>query len=399
MTIGYNLEEFNGKPVHDYDRERGIEHPGTVCYRVRLSYEDWDGGNSLPDTLQRFAQDPNADKVTELVIGIWDFEGGGSEETRDMLIEVAPRLKNLEALMFGDITYEENEMSWIEQCDLSRLVKAFPNLKDFRARGGTGLELNNLSHPKLEKLVLETGGMWSKTINDAIGADCPELKHLELWLGVEDYGFDGSVHNLRPVLTGSVYPKLEYLGIRNSEIADEVAVALRSTEAADVSAVKVQGSTFVLTGALHNLTRSEAKKKLEAMGAEVSSSVSKNTNYLVAGEKAGSKMEKAKELGVTVLTEADLLVLLGESADQVSNAGGSILDRIQTLDLSLGTLSDKGAEALYENPKIKALEKLDIHYHFVSDEWIDKLKSLGIEVDASDQQDLDDDWRTPYVTE
>jgi len=68
--------------------------------------------------------------------------------------------------------------------------------------------------------------------------------------------------------------------------------------------------TLVLTGTLPNLSRSEAKALIEAAGGKVSGSVSKKTDYLVAGEAAGSKLNKAESLGVTVLSEADLTALL-----------------------------------------------------------------------------------------
>lgn len=63
----------------------------------------------------------------------------------------------------------------------------------------------------------------------------------------------------------------------------------------------------VLTGTMSTMTRSEMTKKIKELGANVGSSVSKNTDYVIAGEKAGSKLTKARELGVTVLTEADVL--------------------------------------------------------------------------------------------
>lgn len=73
---------------------------------------------------------------------------------------------------------------------------------------------------------------------------------------------------------------------------------------------KLQGKTFVLTGTLPTLTRDEAKVMLEAAGAKVAGSVSKKTDYLVAGEEAGSKLEKAQALGVTVLDEMQMRDLL-----------------------------------------------------------------------------------------
>lgn len=68
--------------------------------------------------------------------------------------------------------------------------------------------------------------------------------------------------------------------------------------------------TFVLTGTLTQLTREEAKEKLQALGAKVTDSVSKKTNYLVVGEDAGSKLAKAQSLGVTILNEEEFLELL-----------------------------------------------------------------------------------------
>jgi DNA ligase (NAD+) len=72
------------------------------------------------------------------------------------------------------------------------------------------------------------------------------------------------------------------------------------------------GKTFVLTGTLATMSRDEAKKKLKALGAKVSESVSKKTDYVVVGEEPGSKADKAKELGVTTLDEKDFLKLIGQ---------------------------------------------------------------------------------------
>jgi DNA ligase (NAD+) len=82
--------------------------------------------------------------------------------------------------------------------------------------------------------------------------------------------------------------------------------------AIEVSAVPkpLAGRTYVLTGSLESLTRDDAKERLEAMGAKVSGSVSKKTYAVIAGAEAGSKLDKARELGIPVLDEAELLALL-----------------------------------------------------------------------------------------
>ena len=72
------------------------------------------------------------------------------------------------------------------------------------------------------------------------------------------------------------------------------------------------GKTFVLTGTLPSLSRDEASALIRDAGGNVTGSVSKNTNYLLAGEEAGSKLDKAKELGVKILTEKEFMEMLGK---------------------------------------------------------------------------------------
>jgi DNA ligase (NAD+) len=79
------------------------------------------------------------------------------------------------------------------------------------------------------------------------------------------------------------------------------------------------GRTLVLTGTLHSLGRDAAKEKIEAAGGKVVGSVSKKTDYVVAGMDAGSKLTKARELGVAILNEEELLKMLGLAGDLASS--------------------------------------------------------------------------------
>ena len=97
-------------------------------------------------------------------------------------------------------------------------------------------------------------------------------------------------------------------------IAQLIAAGVHWEEGAGspISTSPISGKTFVLTGTLPSLTRDEAKERIEALGGKASGSVSKKTDFVVAGAEAGSKLVKAQELGVTVVDEAGLMELLEE---------------------------------------------------------------------------------------
>jgi DNA ligase (NAD+) len=99
--------------------------------------------------------------------------------------------------------------------------------------------------------------------------------------------------------TRELIARLKELGVKTDATAEEREETL-------------QGLTFVLTGTLPTMTRDEASALIKQAGGKVSGSVSKKTSYVVAGEEAGSKLTKAKELGITVLDEDGLLQLLGK---------------------------------------------------------------------------------------
>ena len=123
----------------------------------------------------------------------------------------------------------------------------------------------------------------------------------------------GAIEGLARKSADSIFHELDAPAVRKvfSGLA-EVGVSL-SVEAADVREVAdVAGKAFVLTGTLPTLKRTEATKRIKAAGGKVSGSVSKKTDYVVAGDDPGSKHDKAQALGVEVIDEAALLALLGE---------------------------------------------------------------------------------------
>lgn len=119
------------------------------------------------------------------------------------------------------------------------------------------------------------------------------------------------VHEIGAVVAASVYDWFQQP--RNRKLIERLKAAGVKMEAALPGGEQIarvfDGKQFVLTGTLPTLKRDEAKAWIEARGGRVTSSVTKKTDYVVAGEEAGSKLEKARELGIPVIDEAALLEL------------------------------------------------------------------------------------------
>lgn len=120
------------------------------------------------------------------------------------------------------------------------------------------------------------------------------------------------VNDVGPVVAASI---LRFFGEpHNREVIgalQDAGVHAQAEELPSAASARLSGKTLVLTGTMPNWTRDEATRHILAAGGKVSGSVSKKTAYVVAGEEAGSKLDKAKELGVTVLDEDGLKALLG----------------------------------------------------------------------------------------
>jgi DNA ligase (NAD+) len=121
-----------------------------------------------------------------------------------------------------------------------------------------------------------------------------EIKEIGPIVGESIYNFFHDEKNLK------VLEKLRKGGVRFPEMKVKA------------KATALSGKTFVLTGGLDSFTRDEAKRIIEDLGGRVSSSVSKNTDYVVAGKETGSKLDKAKELGIKTIDEEEFKKLIGK---------------------------------------------------------------------------------------
>jgi len=121
----------------------------------------------------------------------------------------------------------------------------------------------------------------------------------------------GAIEGLARKTADSIFAELNSPAVRKVfKGLQDAHVALSVTKPAVVDVAGIAGKTFVLTGTLPNLKRDEAAARIKAAGGKVSGSVSKKTDYVVAGDEPGSKLDKAQALGIAILDEAQLCKLL-----------------------------------------------------------------------------------------
>ncbi len=228
MTISDHAETFGDKPVREFDPQVGLSNAGDFAWRLSLNWDQVEEGIEFANLLGAFAKAVDASRVTSLVIGCWGrvAEGEDSSKVVQQLVAAKEQLRSLRSLFVGDMTVEECEISWIGQTDASPLLGAFPALELLRLRGGNGLSLSRAQHPALRSLIIETGGLPITILRELAAAKFPRLEHLELWLGDSGYGWDGTPDDVEPLLADSLFPELHYLGLRDSEIADDIAAML-----------------------------------------------------------------------------------------------------------------------------------------------------------------------------
>lgn len=224
MTINDHLTTFAGLPVLDWDHEESPPDPAAVAWRLEV--EDFEADETeLREKFESLLERTGAAGPTALIIGEW---GGAYEQAfpTDLLVRNGARLSGLRALFIGEMVGEQCEISWIHQGDITPVLEAFPALEHLSVRGAEGLELSPMRHEGLRELVLESGGLPAAVVRAVGASDLPRLTRLELWLGVDQYGGDARADDLAPILAGRSLPALTRLGLRNAEIADEVAAAV-----------------------------------------------------------------------------------------------------------------------------------------------------------------------------
>ncbi|MER8183709.1 STM4015 family protein [Kitasatospora sp. NPDC094015] len=235
MAISQHPEHFHDLPVFDLvpALQEGAElpEPAAVAWKIGLEY---DSAETFRQRWEEFLDRVDTTLVRALVIGAWwQDEQKPAAETVELITANAGRLPALRALFLGEVTYEECEISWIQQSDVTPLLTAFPALEELVVRGAGGdwdgnggLRLDPVRHPALRSLRLESGGLPAEVVRAVGACDLPALEQLELWLGVDQYGGDSTVADLEPILAGLRLPALRRLGLLDSLAQDEIAAAV-----------------------------------------------------------------------------------------------------------------------------------------------------------------------------
>ncbi|MFD0903039.1 STM4015 family protein [Actinomadura sediminis] len=291
---GEDGEEFEDLPA-----------PGDVAWCVATAFDEapWD------DVWKLFLESVDTTEITTLMLGYW-----GADYDTDytypvpLLVAAAASFPKLRHLFLGEITAEESEISWINHGDITPIFGAFPNLERFDVRGAQGLTMEPVEHASLRVLRFESGGLPAPIVRAVGASDLPNLEHLDLWLGTDNYGGDATAADLAPVLSGERSPSLRHLGLEDAEIQDEIAEAV---------------------------------------------------------------------------------------------AGAPIVARLESLSLAMGTLTDRGAEALLAGQPLTHLRELDLHHHFLSEDMMARVRAAlpGVEVDLDDRQKPDGEWFFIEVSE
>lgn len=229
MTINNSTDRYFDKPVVEYRMGDTIADPAAVCANAYRLAQDYDSAESQRELLDSFLDRIDPPTLEALIIGAWsEAQEQSPQAYLDGLIERRAELPALRALFVGDMTSEDCEISWIIQGDYKPLLTAFPQLRSLRIRGSTDLKLTSFGHDHLEELAIECGGLPSKIANAIADSRLPALRRLELWLGDDNYGFDGEVKTYARLLDAIDASRLEYLGLRNAQISDALAVHLAS---------------------------------------------------------------------------------------------------------------------------------------------------------------------------
>lgn len=210
----------------------------------------------------------------------------------------------IEQLLQNKLIYDVADLYFLKQEDLLKLermgVKSSSNIIEAISRAKERPLANLVYGLGIRFVGLNTAELITSkyhSLENLAEADAGELMKVEgigprIAQSVEIFFKQEETHELMK--------KLQRAGVK---LEEEAKIQMMTNS-------RISGKTFVLTGTLNSMSRPEAEKRIKALGGKAGSSVSKKTDYLVAGSEPGSKLEKAQELGITILDESSFLEMI-----------------------------------------------------------------------------------------
>jgi hypothetical protein len=231
-----HAQMFANRQVVEFESSNAVETPQSIALGLRESR--WAGGlyfderESMEQKLLTFLCSEQANLIEAIVFG-----NGSNPDAYGLLRREESSLSHLKAIFLGDIEDREMMISSIWSNDLSNILNSYPNLEILHTRGdsrwwdhdnimhGT-LRFSKLRHENLLALTIESGGLNKTAVREICNLELPSLEYLEIWLGRDEYGGNSEITDLMPIISGESFPNLKYLGLRNCEYSDEIALAL-----------------------------------------------------------------------------------------------------------------------------------------------------------------------------
>ncbi|MFT3694115.1 MAG: TIGR02996 domain-containing protein [Kofleriaceae bacterium] len=178
---------------------------------------EYDGPESLIQMTKEFLDHPISAFVDEFRFGLSSFEGENDwGPVLDEIVEWA-HADHVRAMRFDDFTQDEQEISWVNPGNLSKLWQ-LPNLREVVIHG-SDCTLGAIEAPRLSTFIRKSGGLSEQQVMEIVDAKWPALQHLEIWFGQQNYGAGGDAEMIAPILRGTNLPKLKHLGIVNCEFS------------------------------------------------------------------------------------------------------------------------------------------------------------------------------------
>lgn len=263
--------------------------------RIALTYDEYNEGIDARDLLATLLDLHATRFLQSLTLGAFDYRGNNDY---DALLRILARRRrpSLRSLFIGDTTADQQEISWTRAGDLSRLPAALPNLRNLKIHAGS-MSLGSLDFPKLETLVVETGGLSLENLRILDAGTWPELVELSIWFGQRTYGAKGGVEDIGRILAGDGIPKIRRLGLMNAEFSKALVEAVLNAgvlprlEELDLSlgVMSDDGAAALLAGAAYwrhlkrlvvseNYLSGEAIQRLRSVGPEIVSTLQKEAH-------------------------------------------------------------------------------------------------------------------------